>query len=136
MKRLALCALVVCMLALPVISVAQSVGPVPVLPNLSGHWNVQLAGVDQSGNVTTTTTAVIMTLTQVPKNPAFYYGTFTGGTEGTSITLVQEGADVRFTISSGSKTTIWGEGLAGKNLIDLQWRDAAGVTGIGKAVKQ
>ena len=77
-----------------------------------------------------------MMLTQVPKNPAFYSGTITGDAEGTSITLVQEGADVTFTISSGSKTTIWGAGLAGKNIINLQWRDGTGVTGIGKAVKQ
>ena len=134
MKKLALCVMVLCLLALSGISQAQSpVPPVPVLPNLTGHWNLQLTGVDPSGNVKTTT-GVIMTLTQAPKNPAFYSGTITGDAEGTSITLVQEGADVNFTISSGSKTTLWGTGLAGMKKIELLWRDAEGNTGVGSAV--
>ena len=84
-----------------------------------------------------TSETLVFTLKQ-PVQAGFYTGSipYTGNAEAGDVTLVQEGAEVRFTISSSGKTTAWGGGLAGKNKMELQWRDDAGVTGIGKAVKQ
>ena len=138
MKRLVLCLMVVCLLALPAISRADA--SLAVVPNLAGTWSLQLASVDTTGAVTAHTAT--MTLTQANK-PGFYSGHLTGATSTTDtlyVTMVQEGADVRFTFSSADtstyRTRTWGVGLAGAKTMGVQWSNDIGLTGIGKAVKQ
>jgi len=102
MKQLTLCALVLCVFALPGVSLATEspVPPVPVVPDLKGTWYLTLTGIAPTAT-SVTSGAATLTLTKV--KAGFYTGsiTWTVGNVQENATLVQEGADVRFTLSRG-----------------------------------
>ena len=135
MKRFALCLLVLVALALPEISLAE--------PDLSGNWSLKITSIDPEGNMVSQSTTMVL---NPSTSPGFYYGTVV--TDASFITVVQEGGNIRFTISctndltsgcgatpSGHRTRTWGSGIAGKKRIDVTWSDDIGLTGIGEAVR-
>lgn len=135
MKRLTLCLAVLLALAVPGISQAE--------PDLTGTWTLEITRVDQSGNVVSVSTTMVL---HQGTSPGFYYGTVE--TDASFMTLVQDGGDITFTISctneltigcdagpSGYRTRTWGSGKASKNSIKVTWSDDIGLTGTGIATR-
>lgn len=131
MKRFSVCLLVVLVLSIPGVCSAES--------DLAGSWNLNITyiGPDPSGTINTPHETTTMELNVSDTNPDFYSGTLTysdGRVE--RITVVQDGHDIRFTISrpdpnSGGelKATTWGTGTANKKKIDGSWGNDLGYTG-------
>jgi hypothetical protein len=133
---------VMCVLAFPVTGSAGE--------NLSGNWTVEITAVTPDGTVQTSSIGMTLNPGQ-PAIPGFYYG-LVGTPDAPFITLVQDGKDVRMTISctqasaNGTcdqfmppgqhRTRTWGTGTATKKEIDLLWSDDIGLTGMVKATRQ
>ena len=136
--------LIIFVLAFPVIGSAEE--------NLSGDWNVEITAITPDGKMQTFSIRMSLGLGD-PATPGFYYGLVGFGImEAPYITVVQNGKDVRMTVSCNEesapgaceqfppkgehRTRTWGTGTATKKEIDILWSDDIGLTGRVRATRQ